>query len=152
MTNKPGRNPDHPVSRYVRYIIPAADLHRPADLADNYLVTPTTQGHIYIGVLLFREASSGMWIAQGLEHDISAHGPNVEAAKIAFERVVIGYLQLDERCHREPLSSLRPAPKPFWDAWQRVAQKQTETISATDPSIPPAYAIQAITDEVPTGT
>jgi len=106
-------------------------------------------GNIYLGVLLFRDRSTGMWIAQALEHDISAHGPSVEAARIAFERVVDGYLSLDARHHREPLSTLQPAPRVFWDAWQRVAEKQLQELRVPNPSLPPAFAIQAITNETP---
>ena len=129
---------------------PVARLHddtlrTSTDLTDNYAWT-MPQGHILLSVLLFKD-SSGMWIAQGLEHDISAHGANIEAVKLAFERTITGYLRLDAQHNREPLSSLRPAPKHFWDSWQRVAKKHTESIPTTDPSIPSAYAIQAITNE-----
>jgi hypothetical protein len=105
-------------------------------------------GHIYLAVLFFKERS-GHWIAQGLERDIAAQGPDLEMAKLAFERTVMGYLKLDAQHHRAPLASLRPAPRPFWDAWERVSQKQTAAIPPVDPSLPPAYTIQAITHETP---
>ena len=86
-------------------------------------------------------------VAQALEHDIAAHGSSVEEAKIAFERTVLGYFRLDAKYRREPLASLGPAPEPFWEAWKRVATKQTEALELTDPSSPPAYVVNAITYE-----
>lgn len=105
-------------------------------------------GHILLSVLLFQDAA-GTWIVQGLEHDISASGPDLESAQLAFERTISGYLRLDVAHHRQPLASLKPAPERFWTAWERVAVKLTASIPGTDPSIPPAYAIQAITHETP---
>jgi hypothetical protein len=108
-----------------------------------------SNGHIFLAVLFFQERSSGTWIAQGLERDICAQGPDLEMAKLAFERTLMGYLMLDVQHHRAPLASLKPAPRPFWDAWERVTQKQAAAIPLVDPSLPPAYTIQAITHETP---
>jgi hypothetical protein len=104
------------------------------------------QGNIYLGVLLFHDPHSEMWIAQAIEHDISASGPTVEAAQLAFERVVAGYLALDQRHQREPFSTLRPAPQVFAKAWQRIAQKQTQALHIQNFD---AYAIQATMNEPP---
>jgi hypothetical protein len=110
---------------------------------------PLTTGHIYLAVLFFKARASDMWIAQGLERDISAHGPDLPAAQLAFERTVTGYLKLDAAHGRAPLASLHPAPRPFWDAWERVALKQAASLPSVDPSLPPAYTIAAITTETP---
>ena len=107
-----------------------------------------TDGHIVLSVLFFQE-SSGIWVAQALERDIAAQGRSVEEAKIAFERTVDGYLRLDGKLQREPLSGLKPAPRPYWEVWERVAKKHLETpVAAEEPSpIPPAYIISAISTE-----
>ena len=116
-------------------------------LVDNLSVKP----HFFLSVLVFREQRSGAWVAQALEHDITAHGSSIEEAKTAFERTVLGYFQLDGKYRREPLASLRPAPDAFWEVWERVATKQTELLLSTDPSAPPAYIVNAITSEtIPT--
>jgi hypothetical protein len=107
-------------------------------------VSATSNDNIYLGVLLFIDRATGMWVAQALEHDISAHGPTIEAAQTAFERVIDGYLKLDAIRHRAPLSAIPRAPQPFWDAWQQVTEKQAQALS-----VPHAYAIRAITDEAP---
>jgi hypothetical protein len=98
---------------------------------------------IYLSVLFFQE-SPGIWIAQGLERDIAAHGPSIEAAKVAFERTVVGYFRLDRMRHREPLSTLKPAPATFWNAWERVRRQKMEAEAL--PSID-AYMIPAVTSE-----
>ncbi len=108
--------------------------------------------HIVISVVFFREAG-GAWVAQGLEHDIAAHGATVPEARVAFERTVGGYLRLDARMGRDPLSTLEPAPTMYWDVWNRVATKALEqpSLVANDDaeSVPPAYVIAAISTEPP---
>ena len=98
-------------------------------------------------MLVFKEQQSGAWVAQALEHDIAAHGSSIEEAKTAFEQTVLGYFRLDAKYRREPLASLRPAPEAFWEAWKRVVTKQTEPLPLSDPSIPPAYVVNAVTNE-----
>ena len=108
--------------------------------------------HLVLSVLFFQELGRpGVWVAQGLEHDIAAYGESIEQAKRAFERTVQGYFQLAAKYQQEPLASLQPAPDPFWSAWERVATKKTEALHSADPATPPAYVIQAITTEhIPT--
>ena len=104
--------------------------------------------HFYLSVLIFQE-SPGAWVAQGLEHDIAAHGADVETAKVAFERTLAGYFTMSLKSRREPLASLPgPAPEQYWEAWRKVTERQTEKVPASDdPSIPPAYIVQAVTNE-----
>src|SRR5262245_3769969 len=104
-------------------------------------------GHIVLSVLFFKEPS-GIWVAQALEHDIAAQGGDLDEAKIAFERTVTGYLRLDAKAKREPLSSLKPAPQPYWAVWERVKRKELQAPDAADSSsVPPAYIITAVTTE-----
>lgn len=84
------------------------------------------QGNLYLGVLLFYDPHSEMWSAQAIDYDISASGPTIDDAKVAFERVVAGYLTLDQRNQREPFSTLRKAPQVFATAWKRIAEKHTQ--------------------------
>lgn len=109
--------------------------------------------HHFFSVLLFQEPR-GVWVAQGLEHDIAAHGPTVEAAKVAFERTILGYFQLAAKHHRDPIASLPGrAPDVFWQVWYHVRERETATLAVSDPSIPPAYVVSAITTEtIPTAT
>ncbi|MGB7217933.1 MAG: hypothetical protein WBD07_03905 [Vicinamibacterales bacterium] len=103
--------------------------------------------HIVLSVLFFQEGDT--WVAQGLERDIAAHGRSIEEARIAFERTLSGYIQLAVKHHQEPLVSMRRAPDVFWAAFERVTNKRlTERLGFSDPAAPPAYVIQAITQEL----
>jgi hypothetical protein len=96
-------------------------------------------------VLFFREAHDpNTWIAQALEHDIAAHGEDVERAKLAFERTVSGHLQLAAKYHQEPLASLQPAPNIFWDLWKLRAEK---TVEATRISSSAAYMLPVVSND-----
>ena len=104
--------------------------------------------HIVLSVLFFREPDDpDTWVAQALERDIAAHGKSIEQAKLAFERAVGGYLRLAVKHHKEPLAMLKPAPEPFWSAWERATGKKTVELPPADATTPAAYVIQAITDE-----
>lgn len=107
-------------------------------------------GGIYLNVLFFKEAN-GTWVAQALERDIAAQGPTIDEARLAFERTVWGYLLVDDRLHREPLSGLKPAPNAYWEAFKTVAllrrQKMiTPPENSRPPAIPPPYMIESITN------
>lgn len=104
------------------------------------------QANLYLGVLFFHDPGADMWVAQAIDHDMSASGPTIEDAKVAFERVVAGYVTLDQRHQREPFSTLRPAPQVFVTAWKRIAEKQTHALRIQDFD---AYAIQATMNEPP---
>jgi hypothetical protein len=104
--------------------------------------------HIVLSVLFFRDSRDPeVWVAQALERDIAAHGKTVEQAKLAFERTVAGYLRIAAKNHQEPVASLKPAPEHFWSAWERATGKKTLELPHVDAAIPPAYVIQAITNE-----
>lgn len=107
-----------------------------------------TEKHIVLSVIIFRDQHDPeTWIAQALEHDVVAHGRGIEQAKTAFERTVAGFIRMAEKRREEPFARMGPAPDAFWSAWQRITSKQMLE-SRVDPNIPPAYMLQAITDEV----
>jgi hypothetical protein len=93
--------------------------------------------------LFFRDPDDPKtWIAQALERDIAASGPDIASAKRAFECTVSGYLQLSAQQHIEPLASLRPAPGIFWEFWNKGAPEAPP--SERLPSIP-AFMIPVVT-------
>lgn len=107
-------------------------------------------GHIVLSVLLFRRDNDpDTWIAQALEHNIVAHGSDINQAKVAFERTVSGYFKLARTHDQKPFASLKPAPRVFWDTWFDLAQQnvQAERISASC-----AYMLPVVNNEpLPTG-
>lgn len=117
-------------------------------------------GHIFavgmtiiLNVLFFRESAGGPWIAQALEKDIAAQGESIDAAKLAFERTVFGYLAMDQRLGREALSGLKPAPEEYWDVYRQlgVQKRFTEMKPPTAPDVTtdstPAFMIAAVSNE-----
>ena len=104
------------------------------------------QGASFILRVLFFKDHTGDWNAQALERDIAASGSDQDLAKQAFERTIAGYIQAALAHKQEPLSSLKPAPDVFWQAWERAS-----TSLMTLERIPtlPAYVIRAVTyDEI----
>lgn len=97
-------------------------------------------------VLFFRDPyQPETWIAQALEHDIAAYGPDMNLAKVAFERTVSGYIRLAQQQNCEPFAALPQAPDVFWERWLRATaakNPQAEPI----PSIP-GHLLSAVTDE-----
>lgn len=78
-------------------------------------------------VLFFRDLQDpDTWVAQALEHDIAAHGGDIEQAKVAFERTLSAYIQLAHKYQEEPLAKLVPAPRVFFDIWQAVAKPKVQ--------------------------
>lgn len=83
-----------------------------------------------------------VWVAQALERDIAAFGPDLEAAKLAFERTLSGYLEIAADQHTIPLASLAEAPDIFWEIWNRVVPSHVQ--AERMPSIP-AFMVPAVT-------
>ena len=107
-------------------------------------------GDIVLKVLLFRrEGDLDTWIAQGLQHNIVAHGPDVEHAKRAFVRTVRGYIELATKHGQDPLASIRPADQFFWNCWKEIAAPTVlaERLQSTD-----AYMLPVVNnDPIPAG-
>jgi hypothetical protein len=85
-----------------------------------------------------------IWVAQALEVDIAAHGLDVAQAKRAFERTFSGYVVMADKVGQVPLSSLKPAPRIFWDAWKKVA---ADTVSGERMPSVDTYMLPVVTDE-----
>jgi hypothetical protein len=59
------------------------------------------------------------WIARGLDHDLSAEGPTIEAAVDTLLKIARAHIAFDLRHHREPLSGFAAAPRAYWEAFAR---------------------------------
>lgn len=99
-------------------------------------------------MLFFRDPNiPNTWIAQALERDVAASGKSVDEARVAFEQTIRGHVLMAAKLKREPLEGLAEAPELFWSAWERATSKHQPELAHFHPSIPPAYVIQAVTDE-----
>lgn len=70
-----------------------------------------------IRVLLTVEHST--WVAQCLEYDIAAHGTTIAKAREALGRAFTAQVALAVHHGEEPLATLKPAPKPYWDLFEQ---------------------------------
>ena len=74
-------------------------------------------GGLTLNVLVFEDAP-GRWVAQVLEKDMTAHGPNEYAALAAVQLVLQAHVNFDTRHNKTPLSRLKPAPDVYWRAYR----------------------------------
>jgi hypothetical protein len=59
------------------------------------------------------ESEPGIWIVQGIEHDISTFVDKVQDIPEAFERTVMEYVFMTCSLGRQPLQGIKPAPEKF---------------------------------------
>ena len=69
-------------------------------------------------LLLLKEGTQ--WVAQCLEHDLAAQGPEIDDAVNAFVDLFAAKVIADAAAGREPLSSCKPAPAYYFDLAQRA--------------------------------
>ena len=99
------------------------------------------QLNVVLRVLLFRDPyDQSTWIAQAIDHDIAAHGADIDEAKRAFIHTVEGYVMLADKHNQEPLANLKPAPQPFRDIWNRLAEE-----SRVERMAPAAFMLPVVT-------
>jgi hypothetical protein len=63
------------------------------------------------------EDGPGLWVARGLEHDLTAEARSLTDAVRAVVRLVESHSAFDLRHNRSPLSAFRSAPQPYWSAF-----------------------------------
>jgi hypothetical protein len=101
---------------------------------------------VFIRVLVLKQ--EGQWLAQALDHNLSAQGSSEKQAVQSFFRILRARLRADRDHGREPLSGLPPAPDRFFDIWDRKMRELHAglvTESALEPDgVPPAYVIKQI--------
>jgi len=68
-------------------------------------------------VIIFREGNS--FIAQCLEHDISAFASDMKTLKKRFMGVLAAEWNISLERNGEPLAGIDPAPKQFHDMWKK---------------------------------
>jgi hypothetical protein len=88
-------------------------------------------------LLLLKEGSQ--WVAQCLEHDLAAQGPEIDDAINAFVTVFAAKLIADRKAGKEPLSTCPPAPAYYFELAQR-AKHIDESIPRRMPDdVPPPW-------------
>jgi hypothetical protein len=97
-----------------------------------------------VNVLLLQE--NDVWIAQGLEYDITGHGEDVNSAIDNFGKTFLGQAIVDLSHGDKPLANVKKAPKFYWEKfreakWHRDDKKQFE---AVPDDVLPAFMISAL--------
>src|SRR5262249_59373480 len=76
-----------------------------------------------VSVVLYPE--EGFWIAQGVQFDITARGRNPTEASERFNDKFGAELVISTEIGEEPLAGVGPAPKEFWDMYDRAKMHAT---------------------------
>src|SRR5687767_10254692 len=67
-------------------------------------------------IVVFQDGP-GLWVARGLEHDLTSEARSLGDAVRAVLRLVESHSAFDVRHNRAPLSAFRAAPQPYWSAF-----------------------------------
>lgn len=76
------------------------------------------QDEISVSAVLFQEGD--WWCAQCLEYDVATQAPSLSEIRAELERVLISHLAVAEDLKREPFFGLAPAPRRFWDMYEKA--------------------------------
>ena len=72
---------------------------------------------VSVRVVLFQE---GDWVCtQCLEYDIAAQGKTLDACLHELDRLIAGHIAISVEHGLGPLLNLQPAPRRFWDWFER---------------------------------
>jgi hypothetical protein len=95
------------------------------------------------GVVIFWEHS--LWIAQGLDYDITGHGNDVESAIENLVQTLVGQILIDVKHGERPLANTLRAPKFYWDKFHKAKQltEKREKRFSIPEEVLPAYMIEA---------
>ena len=87
-------------------------------------------------VLLFQKMR-GVWVARGLEHDLSVEGRSLESVVDSIHRLVNAHVDFDRRHGRVPLSPFPAAPSRYWQAFARAEPLAVRNESSSEPLFGP---------------
>jgi len=59
----------------------------------------------------------GLWVARGIEHDLTAEAHTIGQALRSATRLVVAHAEFDVRHHLEPLSAFPAAAQSYWNAY-----------------------------------
>jgi hypothetical protein len=104
-----------------------------------------TQYNFTVSVLIRQEGA--VWVAQGLEYDITAQGKNIREAVERFEKVFVSQVFLDVRMNKQPLQGVKQAPREYWAQFED-AQRLTDRRPFYLGDVPPAFMIAAAADDM----
>lgn len=98
--------------------------------------------HRVLHAVLFEDR--GWWVAQCLEHNLTASSKNPRELHKKLETVLKGQIEADLEAGKVPFSSLPPAPRRFWTLFQSAAPWQLDGSTTESPIGNPAWTELAI--------
>ena len=96
---------------------------------------PSVNVEVQLRALLFQEGD--VWVVQGVEYDICAHGADIPKARLAFERALVEHCLILEHLGRKPMEGVPPAPDRFWAMFEDADEELQRVKAPTYPSAPP---------------
>jgi predicted RNase H-like HicB family nuclease len=96
-------------------------------------------GNIRIRVVIFREGT--WWCAQCLEFDIAAQAETKEDLKAELHQILMTHVEFDRQSGRKPFDGLKPAPRLFFDLFEKSkspVDEKTFLLGDAGPSIVPS--------------
>lgn len=88
-------------------------------------------------ILLFKEGAQ--WVAQCLEHDLAAQGPEIDDALDAFASILGAKIIADTNAGREPLIACKPAPDHYFALAQRAKHIDDSVPRRLPDEVPPTW-------------
>jgi len=79
----------------------------------------------------------GVWVARGLEHDLSVEGRSLESVVDSIHRLVNAHVDFDRRHGRAPLSPFPAAPSRYWQAFERAEPLTVRNDASGEPLFGP---------------
>jgi hypothetical protein len=92
----------------------------------------------HIRAVLFEE--DGSWSAQCLDYDIAAQAKTLLDLADEIARVLVVHIAASMQMGREPFAGIKPAPKRFWDLYQRGLRIESRPVPwrlEKGPQLPP---------------
>lgn len=99
------------------------------------------QGHV-VHVVVFKDR--GWWVAQCLEHNLTASSKEPRELNKKLETVLKVQIEADLEAGKIPFSTLPPAPRRFWTLFQRAELWRPDDSEAEPPTETPAWTELAI--------
>jgi hypothetical protein len=75
----------------------------------------------------------GLWVARGLEHDLSAEAHTIGQAVRAVMRLVLAHADFDVRHRVDPLSAFPAAAQSYWNAYAAGTPVPLEQLGVVAP-------------------
>jgi hypothetical protein len=75
-----------------------------------------------------------LWVARGLEHDLTAEAHTIGQALRSAARIVIAHAEFDLRHHLEPLSAFPAAAQSYWNAYAAGTPISLDQLGVTPPA------------------